>query len=66
MSDNGCGMSELVLSRVFEPFFSCSSGGTGLGMQIVKSVVQAHAGEIVIDSTEGFGTVVSIQIPLKL
>lgn len=65
VSDNGCGMSKLVLSRVFEPFFSYSSGGTGLGMQIVKSVVQAHSGEIVIDSTEGFGTVVSIQIPTK-
>ncbi|HDQ13756.1 MAG TPA: HAMP domain-containing histidine kinase, partial [Sediminispirochaeta sp.] len=65
--DNGIGMSEEVLRHVFEPFFSSSSdGGTGLGMAIVKSVVDAHHGSTEIDSQPGKGTEVRISLPLRL
>ncbi len=67
VEDDGSGMSPEVLEHIFEPFYSSSpSGGTGLGMAIVKSVVEAHHGTIDIDSKEGEGTEVSIKLPLRL
>ena len=67
VQDDGSGMSPEVLEHIFEPFYSSSpNGGTGLGMAIVKSVVEAHQGTIDIDSTEGEGTEVSIKLPLRL
>ncbi len=62
--DTGCGMSPEVLSHIFEPFYSGSTGGTGLGMIIIKSIVDAHHGEVSVESTEGVGTLVSIFLPL--
>lgn len=65
--DTGVGMSPEVLKRVFEPFYSESgAGGTGLGMLIVKNIVEAHEGSISIDSTPGVGTTVTVQIPVRL
>ncbi|MFW5711854.1 MAG: sensor histidine kinase, partial [Spirochaetota bacterium] len=65
--DNGSGMSPEVMEHIYEPFYSSSpNGGTGLGMAIVKSVVEAHHGTIDIDSKEGEGTEVSIKLPLRL
>ena len=65
--DDGSGMSPEVMEHIYEPFYSSSpNGGTGLGMAIVKSVVEAHHGTIDIDSTEGEGTEVSIKLPLRL
>jgi signal transduction histidine kinase len=66
VSDTGVGMSRDVLERVFEPFYSSASGGgTGLGMLIVKNVVEAHDGGLHIDSTVGHGTTVRISLPLR-
>ena len=51
--DDGVGMSSDVQKRIFEPFFSSSKeGGSGLGMAIVKSVVDAHEGAMMVDSSE--------------
>ena len=59
-------MSPAVLSHVFEPFYSSSrQGGTGLGMLIVKNIVEAHQGEIEISSSPGEGTEVRIHLPLR-
>ncbi len=67
VQDDGSGMSQEVLDHIFEPFYSSSpNGGTGLGMAIVKSVVEAHHGTVDIDSREGEGTEVSIKLPLRL
>jgi len=67
VSDTGEGMSEAVQARVFEPFFSNSGrGGTGLGMLIVKNIVEAHEGSVEISSREGLGTTVRISIPAKV
>jgi signal transduction histidine kinase len=64
--DSGEGMSPSVLSHVFEPFYSSSrQGGTGLGMLIVKNIVEAHQGEIEIASSPGEGTEVCIHLPLR-
>lgn len=64
--DTGEGMSRDVLSHIYEPFYSSSKqGGTGLGMLIVKNIVEAHAGNIDIDSHPGKGTSIRINLPVK-
>ncbi len=66
VEDTGEGMEPEVLEHIFEPFYSSSkSGGTGLGMVIVKSIVEAHDGAIDIASTPGEGTRVRIAIPFR-
>lgn len=64
--DTGRGMSEDVVRHIFEPFYSSApEGGTGLGMVIVKNVVEAHRGTIAIESEPGAGTTVTLRLPLK-
>ena len=66
LDDTGEGMSTEVLEHIFEPFYSSSGqGGTGLGMLIVKNIVEAHDGTLNIDSTPGKGTHIRIAIPLQ-
>jgi signal transduction histidine kinase len=65
-SDTGDGMSPEVLAHVFEPFYSASSqGGTGLGMLIVKNIVEAHGGSVRLGSMPGVGTKVMLSFPLR-
>jgi signal transduction histidine kinase len=64
-ADSGEGMSPEVLAHVFEPFYSASSkGGTGLGMLIVKNIVEAHGGSVRLGSKPGVGTRVLLSFPL--
>jgi len=65
--DDGVGMDKETLNHVFEPFYSTSDrGGTGLGMHIVKTVVEAHEGSVDISSEPGRGSEVIITLPLRL
>jgi nitrogen fixation/metabolism regulation signal transduction histidine kinase len=66
VSDNGCGIQEQVLSRIFEPYMTTKKKGTGLGLPIVKKIVEEHSGRIVIGSSESGGTQVIISLPLAL
>ncbi len=61
--DDGEGMSPEVRKRIFEPFYSRSAGGTGLGMLVVKNIVEAHGGTLAVTSEEGRGTEITIQLP---
>lgn len=62
--DDGDGMEKEQLEKVFEPFTSFArSGGTGLGMVIVKNIVEAHKGSILIESERHLGTSVTISLP---
>ncbi|MCJ7458645.1 MAG: ATP-binding protein [candidate division Zixibacteria bacterium] len=63
IKDNGIGMSEEVKDKLFTPFFTTKEKGTGLGLSTVKKIVQAHKGEIEVDSKLGKGTTVTIFIP---
>ena len=66
VADTGEGMGEDVLAHLFEPFYSASGqGGTGLGMLIVKNIVEAHRGSVRIGSKKGVGTRVLLRFPLK-
>ena len=64
IEDNGIGIEKRQLSRVFEPFFSTRrrGKGTGLGLPIVKSILEQHQGSIEIQSNPGFGTKVRIEL----
>jgi signal transduction histidine kinase len=66
--DTGCGMSEEVKLRVFEPFFSTKppEKGTGLGLAMVANIVEAHAGLIQVESEPGVGTLFRIEFPPSL
>lgn len=61
--DTGKGMPASVSSHVFDPFFTTKPTGTGLGLSICHELVQAHGGDILVDSEEGRGTCVRITIP---
>ncbi len=66
VKDSGRGIPALTLSRIFEPFFTTKAAGTGLGLTIVRQIVQRHGGEVLIDSSEGTGTRVGIRLPAYL
>ncbi len=62
-TDSGGGMSPENLSRVFEPYFTTKTSGTGLGLLIVRRIVREHGGELSIESNEGKGLTVTIRLP---
>jgi signal transduction histidine kinase len=55
-------MSEEQLAHLFEPFYTTKTNGTGLGMNIVKSIIEAHKGKIAVTSQPGQGTTVEIKL----
>jgi PAS domain S-box-containing protein len=63
VSDNGIGIPAAQLPRIFEPFFSGRSGGTGLGLAVVREIVSEHGGEIAVESVEGAGSTFTVKIP---
>jgi two-component system phosphate regulon sensor histidine kinase PhoR len=70
VEDEGVGMSPDQLSRVFDKFYRVDASNTaisglGLGMSIVKHIVDTHSGEISIDSAPGNGTSVKVRLPIK-
>jgi signal transduction histidine kinase len=65
VKDTGKGMPEEEQKRIFEPFFTTKSGGTGLGLAVVKKVMARHEGGILIESRVGEGTSVTLSIPIK-
>jgi signal transduction histidine kinase len=65
VSDSGVGMSPEVQAKIFTPFFSSSEmGGTGLGMSIVKSIIEAHHGTVTFTSEVNKGTTFRLCLPL--
>ena len=62
--DHGHGMEPEVRERALDPFFTTRPSGTGLGLPIVQRIVEAHGGEVNIESTEGEGTRVTLLLPL--
>jgi signal transduction histidine kinase len=63
--DNGCGIPEDKLTKIFNPFYTTKKNGTGLGMGIAKKVMDAHRGLIEVHSELGAGTEFGLSIPLS-
>jgi len=63
-SDNGGGIDAETVSRIFDPYFTTKQKGSGLGLFIVRRIVQQHGGELAIESEPGKGTTARIILPL--
>lgn len=63
VKDTGCGIPDNVMENLFKPFTTTKINGTGLGLNFVKRIVEAHNGEIRIKSNVGKGTICSITLP---
>jgi signal transduction histidine kinase len=66
ISDSGGGISNEDLARLFEPFFSTKSNGTGLGLSVSYNIIQNHGGDIQVESMPGEGTCFTIDLPVSL
>jgi signal transduction histidine kinase len=62
LSDNGCGIPQDTLAKVFDPFFSTFGGGTGLGLAVCHRIIVAHGGLLFIESQVGRGTTVHLRL----
>ncbi len=63
VSDNGAGISEENKEKVFEPKFTTKSSGMGLGLAMVKNIVETYKGSITLQSIEGKGTTFTVSVP---
>lgn len=61
--DHGCGIAADALPRIFDPYFTTKSGGSGLGLATAYAIVAKHGGHIVVESKLGEGTVFTIDLP---
>ena len=66
VSDNGPGISEEDLPRIFNPFFTTRPGGTGLGLPAVRRIARVHGGRVEVTSTLAKGSTFTIYLPIKL
>ncbi len=64
VTDNGPGVPAAIRQRIFEPFFTSRPDGTGLGLAVVRSVAEAHGGDIRLDSSDGTGARFVLRLPL--
>ena len=66
VSDNGSGIPQKIVEKIFQPFFTTkpTGQGTGLGLSLSYDIVKAHGGEIKVESKENVGTEFIIQLPI--
>ena len=66
VADTGHGIPQEVLTKIFEPFFTTKEfgKGTGLGLTVVKGIIEEHQGEIAVASEDGKGTVFTVSLPI--
>lgn len=66
VSDTGAGMPPDVVARLFEPYFSTKTRGTGLGLTIARRNIEACGGRVLVDSAQGRGTTVTLVLPVAV
>jgi two-component system sensor histidine kinase HydH len=64
--DNGCGMDEATMEKMWQAFFSRRPGGSGLGLPTVRKIVESHGGMIACESVPGQGTRFTIRLPIAV
>lgn len=63
--DTGCGIPDEILPRLFDPFFTTRSGGTGLGLSVSQAIIHEHGGSIAVSSAAGAGAVFEVDLPVE-
>lgn len=66
VADNGIGIPQSNVTKIFDPYFGTRATGMGLGLAIVKSIIEEHRGTIDVDSVENRGTIFRIRLPKKI
>jgi signal transduction histidine kinase len=61
--DNGVGIEKEDVEKIFQPFFSKTQGGSGLGLSVAHRIIEQHKGEITVESKKGEGTVFTVWLP---
>jgi two-component system NtrC family sensor kinase len=66
VKDNGIGIPQKVVDKIYQPFFTTkpTGQGTGLGLSLSYDIIKAHGGEIKVETKEAEGTVFIIQLPI--
>ena len=64
VQDNGCGMTEDQMSKIFEPYYTTKSSGTGLGLTVLFKIMKQHGGDVVVHSVYGEGSEFILQVPV--
>ena len=65
VQDSGVGLDELVLERVFEPFYTTKPRGMGIGLAISRTIIEAHGGQIWAVPNEASGTIFQFRLPFS-
>ena len=67
VKDNGGGIPQKILDKIFQPFFTTkpTGQGTGLGLSLAYDIIKAHGGEIKVETKEGEGSEFIVQLPIQ-
>jgi signal transduction histidine kinase len=67
VADNGNGIPQAILDKIFQPFFTTkpTGQGTGLGLSLSYDIIKAHGGEIKVETRDGEGTEFTVQLPVR-
>jgi signal transduction histidine kinase len=65
VSDTGVGIAPDQLERIFQPFFTTKAHGIGLGLPITRRLVEDHRGHLLVESQPGYGTTISVRLPIS-
>ena len=63
VTDNGCGMSDEIREKMFDPFFTTQRSGTGLGLAVSHQIIEQHGGTFDVQTEAGTGTSISMRLP---
>ena len=66
VADDGIGIDPAVQSRLFRPYFTTKKQGTGLGLFVIRRIVEAHGGTVVVESEPGKGTTFRVSLPVEV
>jgi signal transduction histidine kinase len=64
VKDNGIGIKEMDQNRIFEPKFTTKNSGMGLGLSIIKNIIENYKGSITFESQYGQGTTFTVSLPI--
>ena len=64
MADSGCGIADLEIEKIFDPFFSRKFTGRGMGLAVVLGIVRAYGGAITVASEPGRGSLFRVFFPV--